>query len=182
MIADETTRLAALVGDVLDTSRIEAGTFGYRFDDVDLAEVLRDSVAAAEIGQDEVRLTAELPAALPKRARRRRAAASARRQPDLERDQVLRLGRRGHGGGGRRRRTRRSSTSATRGLGSAWSTRLRSSRSSVVSPALRSPGPASGSSSRVPSPRRTAARSTSSRRPAKAPSSRCACRRASRGA
>jgi len=66
VIADETTRLAALVGDVLDTSRIEAGTFGYRFDNVDLAEVLRDSVAAAEIGQDEVRLTAELPAALPK--------------------------------------------------------------------------------------------------------------------
>ena len=66
MIADETTRLAALVGDVLDTSRIEAGTFGYRFDDVDLAEVLRDSVAAAEIGQDEVRLTAELPTALPR--------------------------------------------------------------------------------------------------------------------
>ncbi len=66
VIADETTRLAALVGDVLDTSRIEAGTFGYRFDDVDLAEVLRDSVAAAEIGQDEVRLTAELPTALPK--------------------------------------------------------------------------------------------------------------------
>ena len=30
VIADETTRLAALVGDVLDTSRIEAGTFGYR--------------------------------------------------------------------------------------------------------------------------------------------------------
>jgi signal transduction histidine kinase len=65
VIADETTRLAALVGDVLDTSRIEAGTFGYRFDEVDLAEVLRDSVAAAEIGQDEVRLTAELPRALP---------------------------------------------------------------------------------------------------------------------
>ena len=65
VIADETTRLAALVGDVLDTSRIEAGTFGYRFDDVDLAEVVRDSVAAAEIGQDEVRLSTELPTALP---------------------------------------------------------------------------------------------------------------------
>ena len=65
VIADETTRLSALVGDVLDTSRIEAGTFGYRFGDVDLAEVLRDSVAAAEIGQDEVRLSTELPTALP---------------------------------------------------------------------------------------------------------------------
>ena len=65
VIADETTRLSALVGDVLDTSRIEAGTFGYQFGEVDLGEVLRDSVAAAEIGQDEVRLSAELPTALP---------------------------------------------------------------------------------------------------------------------
>ncbi|MEO5575488.1 MAG: ATP-binding protein [Gaiellaceae bacterium] len=65
VIADETSRLSALVGDVLDTSRIEAGTFGYQFDDVDLTGVLRDSVAAAEIGQDEVRLAAELPSELP---------------------------------------------------------------------------------------------------------------------
>ncbi len=66
VIADETTRLSALVGDVLDTSRIEAGTFGYVFSDIDLAEVLRDSVAAAEIGQDDVTLAAELPANLPR--------------------------------------------------------------------------------------------------------------------
>ena len=65
VIADETSRLAALVGDVLDTSRIEAGTFAYHVSDVDLAEVVRDSVAAAEIGQDEVRLTTDLPPALP---------------------------------------------------------------------------------------------------------------------
>ena len=65
VIADETSRLSALVGDVLDTSRIEAGTFAYRFAEVDLAEVVRDSVAAAEIGQDEVRLSADLPPALP---------------------------------------------------------------------------------------------------------------------
>ncbi|MHB1241833.1 MAG: sensor histidine kinase [Gaiellaceae bacterium] len=65
VIADETTRLAALVGDVLDTSRIEAGTFSYHFSDVDLAEVVRDSVAAAELGQDEVRLTADLAPSLP---------------------------------------------------------------------------------------------------------------------
>jgi signal transduction histidine kinase len=65
VIADETTRLAALVGDVLDTSRIEAGTFGYSFSVVDLAEIVRDSVAAAEIGQDEVRLNAEVPSSLP---------------------------------------------------------------------------------------------------------------------
>lgn len=65
VIADETSRLSDLVGDVLDTSRIEAGTFAYRFGDVDLAEVVRESVAAAEIGQDEVRLSARLPPSLP---------------------------------------------------------------------------------------------------------------------
>src|SRR6266700_3736074 len=36
LIADETSRLADLIADVLDTSRIEAGTFTYRFDDVDV--------------------------------------------------------------------------------------------------------------------------------------------------
>ena len=65
VIADETTRLSALVGDVLDTSRIESGTFGYAFSDVDLAEIVRDSAAAAEIGQDEVRLSSGLPTTLP---------------------------------------------------------------------------------------------------------------------
>ena len=65
VIGDETNRLSALVGDVLDTSRIEAGTFGYAFADVDLATVLRDSVASAEIGQDDVRLATTLPATLP---------------------------------------------------------------------------------------------------------------------
>ena len=65
VIGDETNRLSALVGDVLDTSRIEAGTFGYAFADVDLAAVLRDSVASAEVGQDEVRLATTMPAMLP---------------------------------------------------------------------------------------------------------------------
>ena len=54
LIGDETTRLAALIGDVLDTSRIEAGTFSYRFSDVDLTELVADSVATATMGQDEV--------------------------------------------------------------------------------------------------------------------------------
>lgn len=65
VIGDETSRLSDLVGDVLDTSRIEAGTFGYAFSDVDLASVIRDSVATAEFGQDDVRLEIALPAALP---------------------------------------------------------------------------------------------------------------------
>ena len=65
VIGDETSRLAALIGDVLDTSRIEAGTFGYTFTDVDLADVVRESAAAAELGQDEIRINVELPPALP---------------------------------------------------------------------------------------------------------------------
>jgi signal transduction histidine kinase len=60
LIADETTRLAALIGDVLDTSRIEAGTFSYTFTDVDIAELVRDTVATAQVGQDEVRLQASV--------------------------------------------------------------------------------------------------------------------------
>lgn len=54
LIGDETTRLAELIGDVLDTSRIDAGTFSYRFSDVDVAALVRDIVATAAVGQDEV--------------------------------------------------------------------------------------------------------------------------------
>ena len=43
LIADETNRLATLVGDVLDTSRIEAGTFSYSFADVDVAELVEET-------------------------------------------------------------------------------------------------------------------------------------------
>jgi signal transduction histidine kinase len=60
LIGDETTRLAELIGDVLDTSRIEAGTFSYRFADVDIAAVVHDTIAAASIGQDEVPIVSEI--------------------------------------------------------------------------------------------------------------------------
>lgn len=53
LIDHETNRLAELVGDVLDTSRIESGSFSYSFDDVDLAELIQESAAAAQSGQDE---------------------------------------------------------------------------------------------------------------------------------
>jgi K+-sensing histidine kinase KdpD len=66
LIGSETERLAALVGDVLDTSRIEAGTFSYRFDDIDIGEVVRDSVAGAGIGQDEVVVTADVGEGIPR--------------------------------------------------------------------------------------------------------------------
>jgi signal transduction histidine kinase len=66
LIGDETNRLALLVGDVLDTSRIEAGTFSFSFADVDLASLLRDAVAAAELGQDEVPVELQLAEPLPR--------------------------------------------------------------------------------------------------------------------
>jgi signal transduction histidine kinase len=65
LIAHETRRLSALVDDVLDTSRIEAGTFSYSFDDVDLAQLVRDSVAMAERSQDDVRISARVSDPLP---------------------------------------------------------------------------------------------------------------------
>src|SRR5206468_12848354 len=54
LIGDETARLAELVGDVLDTSRIEAGTFNYRFEEVDLGRVVDEAVEAAALAQPDV--------------------------------------------------------------------------------------------------------------------------------
>jgi len=65
LIAHETSRLAALVEDVLDTSRIEAGTFTYTFGDVDVGGLVRAAAAAAESGQDEVAVRADVSGTLP---------------------------------------------------------------------------------------------------------------------
>lgn len=65
LIAGETSRLAQLVSDVLDTSRIEAGTFSYQFADVDVGELVRDAVASATVGQDEVSVVASVRTPLP---------------------------------------------------------------------------------------------------------------------
>ena len=65
LIAGETNRLAELISDVLDTSRIEAGTFSFRFREVDLGQLIRDVVATARLGQDEVHLHADLHDLLP---------------------------------------------------------------------------------------------------------------------
>jgi signal transduction histidine kinase len=65
LIADETSRLSDLVSDVLDTSRIDAGTFPYTFADVDLEELAREVAAAGELAQDEVRVRAVVRAPLP---------------------------------------------------------------------------------------------------------------------
>jgi signal transduction histidine kinase len=66
LIGGETNRLATLIADVLDTSRIEAGTFSYSFRDVDLAELVEESVAAAALGQDEVRVRAAVQRPIPR--------------------------------------------------------------------------------------------------------------------
>jgi signal transduction histidine kinase len=65
LIADETTRLADLVADVLDTSRLEAGTFSYRFEDVELAELVGDAVESAMLTQHEVAVVAAVTGRLP---------------------------------------------------------------------------------------------------------------------
>jgi K+-sensing histidine kinase KdpD len=65
LIADETTRLSTLIGDVLDTSRIEAGTFTYVFADVDLAELVRETAAMVELGHDEVSVKTRVERKLP---------------------------------------------------------------------------------------------------------------------
>ncbi len=65
LIEEETGRLAALVGDVLDTSRLEAGTFTYSFSDVDVGELVREVAALVDLGQEDVSVRADVAAALP---------------------------------------------------------------------------------------------------------------------
>jgi K+-sensing histidine kinase KdpD len=65
LIEEETGRLAALVGDVLDTSRLEAGTFSYSFSDVDVGELVREVAALVDLGQEDVSVRADVAAALP---------------------------------------------------------------------------------------------------------------------
>ena len=65
LIADETDRLAALVGEVLDTSRIDSGTFSYSFNDVDLGLLVTETVAAVELAREPVCIATDIPAELP---------------------------------------------------------------------------------------------------------------------
>ncbi|HUY72791.1 MAG TPA: HAMP domain-containing sensor histidine kinase [Gaiellaceae bacterium] len=65
LIAEETDRLAALVGEVLDSSRIDAGTFSCAFGELDLASLIGDTVAAAELHRDSVKIVARIVPGLP---------------------------------------------------------------------------------------------------------------------
>ena len=65
LISDETKRLSTLIGDVLDTSRIEAGTFTYVFSEVDLAELVHETAAMVELGHDEVSVRTRVERQLP---------------------------------------------------------------------------------------------------------------------
>jgi signal transduction histidine kinase len=65
LIADETDRLAALVGEVLDSSRIDAGTFSYSFTQLDLGALIDETVATFELGQDPLAIEARVPPDLP---------------------------------------------------------------------------------------------------------------------
>ena len=65
LIEQETGRLSILIGDVLDTSRIEAGTFTYAFGDVDLGELVRETASMTELGSDEVTVVANVSEPLP---------------------------------------------------------------------------------------------------------------------
>ena len=65
LIADETDRLAALVGEVLDSSRIDAGTFSYTFGEVDVAGLVNETVASAELVRESVEIASTVPPELP---------------------------------------------------------------------------------------------------------------------
>jgi len=65
LIADETARLAALVGEVTDTSRIDAGTFSYTFGDVDVAALVDEAVAAAEVARSSANIESAVEVGLP---------------------------------------------------------------------------------------------------------------------
>jgi signal transduction histidine kinase len=65
LIEQETGRLSTLIGDVLDTSQIDAGTFTYVFADVDLGELVRETASMVELGHDEVKVATHIRDGLP---------------------------------------------------------------------------------------------------------------------
>ena len=64
IISDEAERLGTLVGEVLDTSRIDAGTFSYSFADVDAGALVREAATAASTGHG-AKVVTRVPDGLP---------------------------------------------------------------------------------------------------------------------
>jgi signal transduction histidine kinase len=65
LIEQETGRLSTLIGDVLDTSRIDAGTFSFSFSDVDVADLVRETSSMVALGNDEIQVVANVHEPLP---------------------------------------------------------------------------------------------------------------------
>jgi signal transduction histidine kinase len=65
IVVGETKRLVSLVDDIADTSRLEAGTFSYRFDAVDPAELVALAAASARLTQQDVPVVVVVAGPLP---------------------------------------------------------------------------------------------------------------------
>jgi signal transduction histidine kinase len=78
VIADESDRLATLVGEVLDASRIEAGAFSYSFAQIDSAGLVDEAVTAVTGHEIDVvkDIRGELPVVRGDRARLRQVLAN----------------------------------------------------------------------------------------------------------
>ena len=103
MIETEGARLARLVDDLLDLSRIQAGAVQPRADWCDLHDVV---ASGGRPGGRRAFARVRAPGRPAARARRRRAARAGVLEPDRERDQVLAARRAGADHRRRRRRPR----------------------------------------------------------------------------
>jgi len=65
VIDEEIGRLGGLVGEVVDSSKIDERSFSYSFGELDLAALVAEAVVAAELGHDGVRIVASLSPGLP---------------------------------------------------------------------------------------------------------------------
>jgi signal transduction histidine kinase len=65
IVVGEIRRLVSLVDDIADSSRLEAGTFSYRFEAVDPAELVGLAVASARLTQQDVPVVVTVAGTLP---------------------------------------------------------------------------------------------------------------------
>ena len=181
VITRESERLSRLIENVLDFSRIEGGRRTYDLVPVSVEPLVRDTVEsfAYVLGPAGVQGGRGGAAGPARGADGRRRGGPGAREPDRQRDQVLR-GAEGPDGGGAPRATAGSrSRSATRGSASRARSRGGSSTSSTGSGGARpraAGGAGSGSPSCGTSPRPTGAASASTAGRARGAGSRSGCR------